>query len=47
MNNKKCSICGIEKNKVDNNAYPISDGLCCRECNDIYVIAARLKEFFK
>ena len=43
----KCSICGLPipvKHgwAEGNNAEPINDGRCCDDCNNIYVIPARL-----
>ena len=43
MNKKKiCVLCGKEYEGYGNNAQPLSDGLCCDECNT-KVIEARIK----
>ena len=45
----KCSICGkeipIETSgwSEGNNAQPINNGRCCRECNNTKVIPERIK----
>ena len=39
----KCSICGKEINKYGNDAYPVSFGKCCDECNLKLVVPARIK----
>jgi len=46
-----CSICQkeIEPNPENgwdqgNNAEPVNSGRCCDDCNNFYVIAARLRE---
>lgn len=46
----KCCICRREiPAKGDwtggNNAEPVANGRCCDECNDNFVIPARLQEF--
>ena len=47
---KKCSICNevIFPTKYWNgthNAYPVNDGVCCRDCDINVVIPARLKAY--
>lgn len=40
-----CSICGKEFEGFGNNPYPVTKGeddRCCDECNDKYVIPARI-----
>lgn len=44
----KCSICGNNIPnyfgwKYGNNAWPINDGRCCNDCNEMYVIPARCR----
>lgn len=40
---KECCICGKGLNQYTmNNARPLFEGCCCNECNDRYVIPARL-----
>ena len=46
----KCIIC-IEEIEVEisgfsegHNAEPIEEGRCCSDCNDMYVILARMKQ---
>lgn len=39
-----CSICGGAFWGHGNNAEPYMDGVCCDECNRIYVIPYRLKQ---
>ena len=45
-NNKtyiNCSICKSEiEDKHSHNAEPVNNGKCCQECNDLWVIIARL-----
>ena len=39
-----CCICGKKFNGFGNNPAPVKqDGECCDDCNNSYVLAARLK----
>jgi len=38
----RCSICNCVLHEYGRSAQPVSDGLCCTECNHAYVIPARL-----
>ena len=43
----KCSICGGFFYGWGNNPYPVTKGeddKCCDNCNDMYVIPARIEE---
>lgn len=42
---KKCSICKCTYLGWGNNAWPVNDGRCCDDCNNL-VIAQRLKDYF-
>lgn len=48
----KCCICGKElKNPIieGNNPWPVDDDpshVCCSECNDKYVVPARVKQSY-
>ena len=39
-----CSICGELYSGDGNDAGPVSDGSCCDDCNERYVIPVRLEE---
>jgi hypothetical protein len=39
-----CSICGGLLSGDGNDAEPVSDGSCCDDCNERYVIPVRLEE---
>jgi hypothetical protein len=41
---RKCSICGKPYHGYGNNAQPVNNGRCCDECNEDWVILARLAE---
>lgn len=43
---KKCTICKEEIKGYGNNAEPIKEGICCSQCNDLFVIPARLNQLF-
>lgn len=34
---RRCSICGWTYTGFGNNAFPINDGRCCDDCNDLVV----------
>ena len=41
-----CSICGAvlpKRHSAINDAWPISDGKCCDECNATVVVPARIE----
>jgi hypothetical protein len=38
----RCSICNGVLHGYGRRAQPVSDGLCCTQCNHAYVIPARL-----
>lgn len=38
----KCCICGKEFESIGNNAMPVKEGTCCRSCNNVFVIPARM-----
>ena len=38
----KCEICQKEITGYDCNAWPLSTGRCCQECNDKYVVPLRI-----
>ena len=40
----KCDICGDEYDGYGNNAEPVTEGLCCDNCNFDKVIPARICE---
>ena len=41
----KCVICGNEYEGMGNNPTPIKEhGKCCDECNENYVLPARIKK---
>lgn len=42
MEKKVCVICGEEFEGYGNNAEPYAEGICCDECNALYVIPARI-----
>ena len=42
MTNARCSICNGVLHGCGLKAQPVSDGLCCTQCNHVYVIPARL-----
>lgn len=47
MTNFKCCLCGKDTAGWGNNPYPLCDekdfeSRCCDECNDTYVIPARI-----
>lgn len=44
---EKCCICGCEIYGYSNNARPYKEGVCCSDCNAIFVIPARLGVFRK
>lgn len=44
---KKCCICGKDFDGWGNNAEPLAYGLCCDECNNSKVLAARLVQYYK
>jgi hypothetical protein len=39
----KCSICNGQFTGFGNNAWPVNTGRCCDTCNDIHVLAARMR----
>jgi hypothetical protein len=39
----KCCICGEKIEGYGHNAEPVKVGKCCRYCNEVEVIPARLK----
>ena len=39
----KCCICGKETYGYGNSALPIKNGICCNDCNNKFVIPARLR----
>ena len=41
---KTCCICGKELGTFGNNAWPLSDGECCDDCNEKLVIPQRIRE---
>jgi hypothetical protein len=41
-----CDICRNEYYGYGNNAYPVTDGRCCNDCNWMYVIPARIGATF-
>ena len=43
MEERICDICGKTFYGYGNNAWPVKDGICCNECNSIYVIPARIQ----
>lgn len=47
----KCCICGKQcENEWGNNPYPVNkneSARCCNECNDKFVIPARIKIYFE
>lgn len=38
----KCDICQKEISGYENNAWPLSSGKCCQECDDKYVVPLRI-----
>lgn len=38
----KCNICQHEYEGMGHNAKPVNDGRCCKECNDLFVLPARI-----
>ncbi len=40
---KKCSICGKFFDGWGNNAWPISDRICCDRCNLLVVLTKRIQ----
>lgn len=40
---KVCSICQNEYYGWSNNAWPVNEGRCCKECDDLIVIPARIR----
>ena len=40
---RACSICGEPYSGDGNEAEPVHDGSCCDDCNERYVIPARLE----
>ena len=45
---KVCCICGKTFVGFGNNAYPVvDDGICCDECNSLYVIPSRIDSMYK
>ena len=38
----KCDICQKEITGYDCNAWPLSEGRCCQECDDKYVVPLRV-----
>ena len=40
----RCSICNRVLHECVRSAQPVSDGLCCTQCNQAYVIPARLAQ---
>ena len=43
----ECSICHGVYEGWSNNAWPVTDGVCCKDCNDLYVIPARIERLAK
>lgn len=43
MGKNTCVICGEEFEGYGNNAAPYAEGICCDECNALYVIPARIE----
>ena len=49
----KCCICGVEFEGYGNNPYPVGrdvysdEDRCCDDCNETFVIPARIAEFLK
>lgn len=41
---KTCSICQLPYTGWGNNAWPVNEGRCCKNCNDAVVIVARLNQ---
>ena len=37
-----CSICKEDFEGYGNNAQPVNDGVCCNDCNMMYVIKRRI-----
>lgn len=42
-----CSICGKMCEGYPNNADPVTDGICCDDCNFSKVIPARIERMNK
>ena len=42
MTKARCSICNGVLHEYGRSAQPMSDGLCCTQCNQAHVIPARL-----
>jgi len=38
-----CTICGLKIDGFGHNAEPFSRGRCCNQCNDKFVIPARIR----
>jgi hypothetical protein len=38
-----CSICGDEYQGFGHNAWPVNDGRCCNDCNNL-IIARRISD---
>ena len=41
---KICSICGTAYIEWGHNAWPVTKGRCCNECNDLVVIPRRIRD---
>ena len=44
---KICCICNKEFEGYGNNAQPVKDGVCCDECNEKFVVPARIKQLYE
>lgn len=44
MERRTCVICGKSFEGHGNNAWPVSEGLCCDACNITSVLPARMQE---
>lgn len=41
---RKCSICGKEMDGASENAWPLSNDRCCKECYDTKVVYEKARE---
>ncbi|MBR3552962.1 MAG: DUF3846 domain-containing protein [Clostridia bacterium] len=44
LTDRRCCLCGKELGTFGNNAWPLSDGECCDDCNGKLVIPQRIRE---
>ena len=42
METRECSICKKIRVEHGNNAQPVNEGICCKECNEEIVLPQRI-----